>query len=134
MRGESSTSSRMQAFLPAATKNNINISHIKSSNNLLTDFGSRNSVTCDNSQCSDCKLIDESKNVAVNSISVADIVKGNVKVPFSSMPAWLQIQLNCSNIQLTRKHLQQGTRPLKKQRNIKEVRQLLRAASVTKTY
>ena len=132
MRGEFSTSSRMQAFLLAATQNNINISHIKGSNNLLTDFGSRNSVTCDNSQCSVCKFIDDSEHVAVNSISVADIVKGNIKVPFSSMPAWLQIQLNCSNIQLTRKHLQQGTRPLKKQRNIKEVRQLLRSASVTK--
>ena len=106
MRGEFSTSFRMQAFLLAATQNNINISHIKGSNILLTEFGSRNSVNCDNSQCSVCKFIDESENVAVNSISVADIIKGNIKVPFSSMPAWLQIQLNCSNIQLTRKHLQ----------------------------
>ena len=122
----------MQAFLLAATQNNVNISHIKGSNNLLTDFGSRNSATCDNDQCSVCKFINESEHVSVNSVSVSDIIKGNVKVPFSSLPAWQQIQLNCSNVQLARKHLQQGTRPMKKQRNIKEVRQLLRIANVTK--
>ena len=120
----------MQAFLLAATQNNVTISHIKGSNNLLSDFGSRNSVSCSNSECSICKFVNDSELVSVNAISVSDIINGHIKVPFSSNSAWLKIQLNCPSIQLTRKHLQQGTRPMKKQRNIKLVRQLLRIASV----
>ena len=131
LRGEFSTSSRMQAFLLAATQNNVSLSHIKGINNALSDFESRNSASCNHPSCSVCKFVNDSQTVAVNAISVSDIVSGNYRVPFSSHPAWLQIQLNCPSIQLARKHLQQGTRPLKKQRNIREVRQLLRVGSVT---
>ena len=131
-KGKYSTSARMQAFLLAATQNNVSISHIKGTNNLLSDFGSRNSVSCDNSNCSVCKFINDSESLPVCSVSVSDIVNGNTRVPFASPKAWLQIQLNCPTVQLARKHLQQGTRPLKKQKNLKDVKQLLRVASVTK--
>ena len=132
MRGEFSTSSRLQAFLLASTQNNVTLSHIQGSDNLLSDFQSRNSVICNHPSCSVCKFIDSSEHVSVNSISVSDIVKGNSRVPFSSNAAWLQIQLNCPVTQLARKHLQQGTRPMKKQKNVREVKQLLRVCSVTK--
>ena len=132
LRGEFSSSSRMQAFLLAATQNNVTLSHIKGINNALSDFESRNSSSCNHPTCSVCKFVNSSQTVSVNAISVKDILNGTSRVPFSSHPAWLQIQLNCPSIQLARKHLQQGTRPLKKQRNIKEVRQLLRVGSVTK--
>ena len=122
----------MQAFLLAATQNNVSISHIKGTNNLLSDFGSRNSVSCDNSNCSVCKFINDSESLPVCSVSVSDIVNGNTRVPFASPKAWLQIQLNCPTVQLARKHLQQGTRPLKKQKNLEDVKQLLRIASATK--
>ena len=105
--------------------------HIKGINNALSDFESRNSASCNHPSYSVCKFVNDSQTVAVNAISVSDIVSGNYRVPFSFHPAWLQIQLNCPSIQLARKHLQQGTRPLKKQRNIREVRQLLRVGSVT---
>ena len=131
MRGQFSSSSRMQSFLLAATQNNVKVSHIKGSNNALSDFGSRNSVECHEPNCSVCKFIGESENVSVNQINVSEIIKGSVRVPFSSPNAWLQIQLNCATIQLVRKHLQQGTRPLKNQRNLRDVRSLLRVSSVT---
>ena len=131
MRGQFSSSSRMQSFLLAATQNNVKVSHIKGSNNALSDFGSRNSVECHEPNCSVCKFIGESENISVNQINVSDIIDGAVRVPFSSPNAWLQIQLNCSTIQLARKHLQQGTRPLKNQRNLRDVKILLRVASVT---
>ena len=112
--GKYSTSARMQAFLLAATQNNVSISHIKGVNNPLADFGSRNSIVCNHANCSVCKFIQDSESLSVNSVSVSDIINGEIKVPFSSRNAWLQIQLNCPVIQLARKHLQQGTRPLKR--------------------
>ena len=132
LRGQFSTSSRMQSFLLAATQNNVTVSHIKGHDNLLSDFGSRNSITCTNSSCSVCKFVEDSETVSVNSISVSDIVNGNLRVPFSSPSAWLEMQLNCPTTQLVRKHLQQGTRPLKKQKNVRDIKHLLRFASVTK--
>ena len=108
------------------------ITHIKGTNNLLSDFASRNSVACTNTSCSVCKFVEKSTDISVYSVSVSEILNGNVRPPFSSPAAWLQIQLNCPAIQLARKHIQQGTQPMKKQRNIKEVRHLLRICSVTK--
>ena len=72
MKGKFSTSARMQAFLLAATQNNVSISHIKGINNQLSDFGSRNSVTCNNSKCSVCKFIDD---------TLAKIIKGGWDFP-----------------------------------------------------
>ena len=57
MRGHFSTSSRMQSFVLAATQNNVIITHIKGTNNLLSDFASRNSVACTNTSCSVCKFV-----------------------------------------------------------------------------
>jgi len=130
LRGEFSTSSRMQAFLLAATQNNVVISHISGVSNSLADFGSRNSLPCNHPSCSICRFIEESEMAGVNSVSVKDIISGSCKVPFNSAPAWLQIQLNCPAIQLARKHIQQGTRPMKSQTNIRNIKQLLRIASV----
>ena len=132
LQGHYSTSARMQSFLLAATQNNVKISHIKGINNIVSDFGSRNSVNCNNSNCSVCKFINESESLSVNSVSISDIVSGQIRVPFASPKAWLQIQLNCSTVQLARKHLQQGTQPLKKQRNLRDVKQLIRLCSVTR--
>ena len=102
MRGEFSTSSRMQAFLLAATQNNVSLSHIKGINNSLSDFQSRNSASCKHPACSVCKFINSSQSASVNSVSVSEIVNGTSRVPFSSHPAWLQVQLNCPSIQLAR--------------------------------
>ena len=41
-KGKYPTSAKMKAFLLAATQNNVSISHIKDTNNLVSDFGSRN--------------------------------------------------------------------------------------------
>ena len=130
LRGEFSSSSRMQSFLLAATQNNVILSHIRGVNNSLADFGSRNSVPCNQPSCSVCKFIDESAGASVSAVSIKDIVDGTSKVPFNSPSVWLQIQLNCPTVQLARKHLQQGTRPMKKQRNIRNVKQLLRVSTV----
>lgn len=131
-RGSFSTSSRMQSFLLAATQNNVDIKHIKGSDNSLADFASRNSVTCSAKNCSVCKFISESTDISVNSVSVSDIINGQVKIPFSNPAAWLQIQLNCPIVQLARKHIQEGTRPLKKLKNIRETKQLIRVCSVSR--
>ena len=120
-------SARMQAFLLAATQNNFPMSLIKGTNNLPSAFGGRNSVSC-----SVCKFINNSESLPVCSASVSDIVNENTRVPFASQKAWLQIQQNFPTVQLARKHLQQGTRPLKKQKNLEDVKQLLRIASATK--
>ncbi len=129
--GHFSTSSRMQSFLLAATQNNIDIKHIKGSENSLSDFASRNSVNCKATNCSVCKFITNSTEISVCSVSVSDIVNGQVRIPFSNPTAWLQIQLNCPIVQLARKHIQEGTRPQKKLKNLRDVKQLIRVCSVT---
>ncbi len=132
IRGEFSTSSRMQSFLLSATQNNVIISHISGSKNCLADFGSRNSTPCTQPTCSVCHFLEESQSAGVNSVSVQDCINGSVKIPFGSPSAWLQIQLNCPVTQLARKHLQQGTRPMKKLRNVRNVKHLVKIASVDK--
>ena len=132
LRGDFSTSSRMQAFLLSATQNNVCIAHISGSNNLLADFGSRNSSECTHTTCSVCKFIDNSQAASVNAISIKDIVNGAAKTPFGSPAAWLEIQLGCPTVQLARKHLQQGTRPMKKLRNVRNVKHLIKMASINK--
>ena len=132
IRGEFSTSSRMQSFLLSATQNNVVVSHISGSKNCLADFGSRNSTPCTHSTCTVCRFLEESQSAGVNSVSVQDCISGSAKIPFGSPSAWLQIQLNCPVIQLTRKHLQQGTRPMKKLRNVRNVKHLIKIASVNK--
>ncbi len=122
----------MQSFLLAATQNNIEIKHIKGTNNSLADFASRNSIECTAENCSVCKFINSSTEISVYSVSVTDIVNGSTRVPFSNPVAWLQIQLNCPVIQLARKHIQEGTRPLKKLKNLRDVKQLIRVCSVSR--
>ena len=122
----------MQSFLLAATQNNIDIKHIKGSENSLADFASRNNIQCVAENCSVCKFINDSTSVSVNSVSVSDIITGQVRILFSNPVAWLQIQLNCPVVQLARKHIQEGTRPLKKLKNIRDVKQLIRVCSVSR--
>ena len=72
----------MQSFLLAATQNNVDIKHIKGSDNSLSDFASRNSVDCTATNCSVCKFISCSTDISVYSVSVSEIVNGQVRVPF----------------------------------------------------
>ena len=53
-------------------------------------------------------------------------------VPFTSRSAWLQSQLECSDLRRVHSHLKQGTRPSKKLTNIKDVKRYLNLVSVSR--
>ena len=113
MRGQFSSSSRMQSFLLAATQNNVKVSHIKGSNNALSDFGSRNSVECHEPNCSVCKFIGESENISVNQINVSDIIDGAVKSAFLFTQCVVADPVKLLNYTACKEAFATGNTPLK---------------------
>ena len=77
-----------------------------------------------------CSFITRTSDSVVRAVSVQDILQGSVRLPFTSRPAWLAVQSECSDLRRTHAHLVQGTRPSKKLTNIKDVKRYLQIASI----
>ena len=77
-----------------------------------------------------CAFITRSRDSVVRAVSVHDVLQGNVRLPFTSRPAWLAVQSECPDLRRTHAHLIQGTRPSKKLTNIKDVKRYLQVASI----
>ena len=52
--------------------------------------------------------------------------------PFTSRPAWVKIQSECSSLRRTRAHLVQGTRPSRKLTDIRDVKRYLQVATIAR--
>ena len=74
-----------------------------------------------------CSFISRTRDSVVRAVSVQDVLQGNVRLPFTSRPAWVAVQ---SDLRRTHAHLVQGTRPFKKLTNMKDVKRYLQVASV----
>ena len=131
-RGSYSNSARVTTFLSTASEYHVNIRHLKGSENLPSDFASRNAPECDHPNCQICRFIDTLENAVVNSINIKDILDGTKRLPFTNRPAWLSTQANCPDICRTISQLKQGTRPTKKSTNIKDVKRYLRSCSLSR--
>lgn len=91
-RGEFSVSARLCTFINAVGVYKADVSHISGSQNLASDFASRNAVACTNPRCEICKFANELVDSVVASLTVADIEAGRVRagvqnVTFSLMPS-----------------------------------------------
>ena len=58
--------------------------------------------------------------------------RGKTSLPFTSRSAWLQSQLECSDLRRVHSRLKQDTRPSKKLTNIKDVKRYLNLVSISR--
>ena len=129
-RGEFSASPRVSIFLSAVSRYQASVRHVSGAAILPSDFASRNAAACENETCQVCSFISQTRDSVVRAVSGQDILQGNVRLPFTSRPAWVAVQSECPDLRRTHAHLVQGTRPSKKLTNIKDVKRYLQVASV----
>lgn len=131
-RGEFSTSPRVSTFLATASRFQVSIRHVSGQAILPSDFASRNAPDCSTPSCQICNFIHLQDYSVVRHITTQDVLRGKIKLPFTSRAAWLSIQNECPNIRRTIAHLRQGTRPSKKITNIRDVKRYLNVASLAR--
>ena len=129
-RGLFSTSARVSTFLSTLSAFNVSLCHIAGSLNVISDFGSRNPVTCDEPNCQICRFIQETADSAVFSVSVSDILERKVKMPYMSPSAWKSLQQSDPTMRKAFAHLLAGTRPPAKAKNAQLLRKIINLASV----
>lgn len=130
-RGEFSASPRVSTFLSSVSRYQATVRHVSGASILPSDFASRNPNECTDPTCQVCSFIKATEESAVHNVTIHDILHGNAKVPYTSRNAWLAIQTECPDLRRTHAHLQQGTRPSKKQTNCKDVKRYLNVASIS---
>ena len=131
-RGEFSSSARVSTFLSTVSRYGVNVRHIAGVANLPSDYTSRNPQTCPSSSCQVCAFIAELEDSVIRSLSVADVIDGAVKMPFTSRLAWLATQHECPDLRRSHAHLSQGTRPSKKATKIPDVKRYLKDALIAR--
>ena len=82
--------------------------------------------------CQVCLFIRQTEDSVVHRVSPKEVLTGKQKLPFTSRPAWVSIQSECSDLRRTHAHLLQGTRPSKKLTNIRDVKRYLRVATIAR--
>ena len=131
-KGQFSTSARVSTFLSTVSRYNIVIAHLKGSENVYSDYASRNPVECDNKKCQICSFIEEVSESVIRSCSVKDILESKNSVPFSSRNGWHELQRSDDALRRTCAHLLQGTTPSRKCTKISDVKRYLQHARISK--
>ena len=130
-KGGFSLSPRISSFLMNLNAHNVAIEHVKGSSIKMTDFSSRNPVLCTDSSCQVCQFINEKVDLAVAAVSFEDVENGTVKMPFYNTPAWKQAQRSDPDLKRCYAQLKEGTRPGKKERNLRLLRRYFQIASIS---
>ena len=129
-RGEFSVSARLCTFLSSVSRYQAEVKHIQGTNNVVSDYISRNPVTCDTPSCQVCSFLRDSIDSvvgSVKSISVSDVLDGLIQLPFTNKGTWAPIQEQCPDLRNVIKFLTNGTRPGRKGRNLRQVKRYLNA-------
>ena len=129
-RGSFSASARVSTFLSTLSSLNISLCHIKGTENRISDYASRNPLTCTYDGCQICKFVTESSESVVRSVSAEDVMKGIARMPYTNFSAWRSAQQSDSTMRRAYAHLTAGTRPSKKSTNVKDLKSILRMASI----
>ena len=130
-KGSFSLSPRVSSFLMNLNNVNVAINHISGESIPLTDFVSRNPICCTDNSCQVCQFVTEHLDIAVRQISVDDVASGATKMPFYNMVAWKDAQKNDNDLKRVYSQLSAGTHIGKKEKHLKEVRQLMKIASIS---
>ena len=110
-RGEFSTSIRMPTFLTPVSHFHVSVCHLKGDASLSSDFSCRNAAPCNQHNCLTCSFAAQVEDSIVQSISVHDVIKGNITLPFTAHSTWQSIQADDPDLRRTQAHLRQDTRP-----------------------
>ena len=110
---------------------NIAIEHVKGSTISMTDFASRNPVACPDQNCQVCKFVSDQVELAVTAVTISDIESGVAKMPFYNPSAWKQAQKREPDLQRCYAQLTEGTRPGKKERNLRFLRRYFQIATIS---
>lgn len=84
-RGDFSASPRINTFLSTIARYQINLQHISGANNLVSDYGSRNTPKCEDKPCQICSFVEQTSDTVVrqcttSAVTVQDILSG--RAPF----------------------------------------------------
>ena len=131
-RGEFSCSPKVSTFLSTVSQYQASVRHIAGVNNVLSDFGSRNPIECNDERCKICSFVAESEECVVRNINIDEVISGNSKLPFTSRSAWVAIQSECPDLRRVCSHLRQGTRPSRKLTNIKDIKRYLNSVTISR--
>ena len=112
---------------------NVAIEHVKGIQIKLTDFVSRNPISCSDRNCQVCHFVSDQMDLAVTAISVDDIESGTAKMPFYNIAAWKQAQKQDQDLKRCYAQLSAGTRPGKKEKGLKLLRRYLQIASISES-
>ena len=115
--GAFSTSARIAAFLTEISTSNVEFVHTPGASMSYSDYASRNPSTCTDKQCQICKYIQSLVFTAdniVNSITIEDIERGNIAMPFTQQAAWTQAQKQDKTLQLLLTLIETGQSPEKR--------------------
>ncbi|XP_035686925.1 uncharacterized protein LOC118423072 [Branchiostoma floridae] len=129
-RGEFSHSPRVSTFLAAISQFPISVQHISGKHNLSTDYASRHALECSDSKCQVCSFVHAlSEEPVINTTTLSSA--SNLDLPvYTSRQAWHAIQNSCSSLRRVFAHLQQGTRPSKKDTKARDVKSYLSRVTI----
>lgn len=130
-RGEYSSSPRVATFLATVSRFQVNLRHISGAVNLVSDFSSRNSAECSDTNCQVCSFAQSIENSVVRNVSSQDILTGKVKLPFTNRKSWQTNQMECPDLRRVKAQLSQGTRPSKKQTKVSDIKRYLNTVTVS---
>ena len=131
-RGCFSASARVSTFLCTLSSSNVSLCHIKGSDNCISDYASRNPLSCSHENCQICKFVLQSAESVVHAVSAGDILKGTARMPYTNFSAWRSAQQSDDHMRKAFAHLKAGTRPSKKSANA-EIKSIIRLASIDET-
>ena len=109
-------------YLSTVSRYQCDVKHVSGSDNMFSDFQSRNAPDCDNPTCQVCMFVTRLESSVVRSVSVKDIIDGRIRMPFTSRAAWRLAQEECADIRQAKAQLKQGTRPSKKVTDKRDVK------------
>ena len=130
-KGGFSLSPRISSFLLNLNAINVSIHHTAGANIKLTDFSSRNPIQCQDSSCQVCRFIKDHMDIAVHQITAEEVEKGDIKMPFYNKASWKIAQQSDQDLNRVYAQLKSGTRPGRKERDIKAVRRYFQVASIS---
>ena len=106
--------------------------HLAGSANLTSDVARWNAPACDDPQCQICSYVCEAEDPAVRLITIQEVLSASASPPFTTCPAWLQIQLERPELRRVHSHLKQGTRLSKKVTDVKDVKRYLHTVAISR--
>ena len=129
-KGEFSASARLTTFISTVSRFEAEIVHIPGATNVTADFESRNPSKCESSQCAICKFVADTMDSVVMSISVEEVIEGNVRLPFTNRNSWKAVQEECRDLRKVKLFKSQGTKPKSTSKNLKTVRKYINAGAL----